>query len=116
MGVETLRLAWAGATVPVCVQPYPGPLSAPSSSDECTPMANRDDRPLRGLGRNPSRRSGVKNAVSQYIPLPSTLTSTAPQSFSNNLTMPPGPWVLHSLGTSHIHACRSTQEATNSHI
>jgi hypothetical protein len=30
----------------------------------------------------------VKNAVSHYIPPPSTLTSTAPQSFSNNLTMP----------------------------
>ena len=50
-------------------------------------MANRDNRPLRGLGRNHSRRSGVKNAVSHYLPPPGTITSTAPQSFSNNLTM-----------------------------
>src|SRR5215475_15041663 len=89
MGDETVRLTWAGPAVLICVQPHPRPLSAPSSSDECTPMANRDDRPLRGLGRDHSRRSGVKNAVSHYIPPPNTLTSTAPQSFSNNLTMPP---------------------------
>src|SRR5258708_28709334 len=49
-GDETLRLAWAGPTVPVCVQPHPTALSSPSSSDQRTPMANRDDQPLRGLG------------------------------------------------------------------
>jgi transposase-like protein len=49
-GDETLRLAWAGATVPVCVRHYPTALSAPSSSDQRAPMANRDDQPLRGLG------------------------------------------------------------------
>ena len=49
-GNETLRLAWAGPTVPVCLQPHPRALSSPPSSDECTPMANRDERPLRGLG------------------------------------------------------------------
>jgi hypothetical protein len=37
------------------------------------------------------RRSGVKNAVSHYIPPPSTLTSTAPQSFSNDVTLPMQP-------------------------
>ena len=52
-------------------------------------MANRDDRPLCGLGRNRSRRGGMKNTVSHYILSPSALTSTALQSFSNNLTMPP---------------------------
>ncbi len=49
-GDETLRLTWAGPTVPVCVQPHPTALSSPSSSDQRTPMANRDDQPLRGLG------------------------------------------------------------------
>src|SRR6185437_6771906 len=49
-GDETLRLPWAGPTVPVCVQPHPTALSSPSSSDQRTPMANRDDQPLRGLG------------------------------------------------------------------
>ena len=57
-------------TVLVCVQPYPGAFSSPSSSDECTPMAIRDDHSLRGLGRNHCRCSGMKNAVSHYIPLP----------------------------------------------
>ena len=49
-GDETLRLTWAGPTVPVCVQPHPTALSSPSSSDQRTSMANRDDQPLRGLG------------------------------------------------------------------
>jgi hypothetical protein len=49
-GHETLRLAWAGATVPVCVRQHPRALSAPSSSDQRARMANRDDQPLRGLG------------------------------------------------------------------
>jgi transposase-like protein len=49
-GDDTLRLTWAGPTVPVCVQPHPTALSSPPSSDECARMANRDDRPLRGLG------------------------------------------------------------------
>ena len=33
-GDETLRLAWAGPTVPVCVRQHPTALSAPSSSDQ----------------------------------------------------------------------------------
>jgi putative transposase len=33
-----------------CVQPHPTALSSPSSSDQRTPMANRDDQPLRDLG------------------------------------------------------------------
>ena len=33
-GDETLRLAWAGPTVPVCVRQHPRALSAPSSSDQ----------------------------------------------------------------------------------
>jgi DDE domain len=49
-GHETLRLAWAGATVPVCVRQHPRALSALSSSDQRARMANRDDQPLRGLG------------------------------------------------------------------
>jgi hypothetical protein len=32
----------------------------------------------------------MKDTVSQYIPLPNPLTSTAPQASSNNLTMPAG--------------------------
>ena len=48
-GDETLRLAWAGPTVPVCVRQHPTALSAPSSSDQRARMANRDDQPLRGL-------------------------------------------------------------------
>src|SRR6185312_10693828 len=87
-GDETLRLTWAGPTVPVCVQPHPTALSSPSSSDQRTPMANRDDQPLRGLGCDHSRRSGMKDTVSHYVPPPSALTSTEPQVFSNNLTMP----------------------------
>jgi transposase-like protein len=49
-GDETLRLAWAGPTVPVRVRQHPTALSAPSSSDQRARMANRDDQPLRGLG------------------------------------------------------------------
>jgi len=49
-GDETLRLTWAGPTVPVSVQPHPTALSSPSSSDQRTPMANRGDQPFRGLG------------------------------------------------------------------
>ena len=67
---------------------HPRALSSPSSSDQCTPMANRDDRPLRGLGRSHCRRSGMKDRVSHYIRPSKQLTSTAPQSFSNNLRMP----------------------------
>src|SRR5271166_4258749 len=51
-------------------------------------LANRDDGPLRRLGRNHRRQSGMKDTVSHYIPPPKQLTSTASQSFSNNLTMP----------------------------
>jgi hypothetical protein len=51
-------------------------------------MANRYHQPLRGLGRDHSRCSGMRDTVSHYIPLPNPLTSTAPQAFSNNLTMP----------------------------
>src|SRR6478752_1725420 len=86
-GDETFRLTWAGPTVPVCVQPYPGAFSSPSSSDECTPMAIRDDHSLRGLGRNHCRCSGMKNAVSHYLSPPNPLILTAPQTFPNNLTM-----------------------------
>ena len=87
-GDETLRLAWAGPTVPVCVRQHPTALSAPSSSDQRARMANRDDQPLRGLEPDHYRRSGLKDAVSHYLSPPSPLTSTAPQAFSNNLTMP----------------------------
>jgi hypothetical protein len=34
------------------------------------------------------RRSGMKDTVSHYVPPHSPLTSTEPQVFSNNLTMP----------------------------
>jgi len=78
-GDETLRLTWAGPTVPVCVQPHPTALSAPSSSDQRTPMANRDDQPLRGLEPDHYRRSGMKDTVSHYVPPHSALTSTEPQ-------------------------------------
>ena len=64
-GDEALRLTWAGPTVPVCVQPHPTALSSPSSSDQCTPMANPDDQPLCGLGSDHSRRSGMKDTISQ---------------------------------------------------
>ena len=67
-GDETLRLTWAGPTVPVCVQPHPTALSSPSSSDQCTPMANPDDQPLCGLGSDHSRRSGMKDTISHYVP------------------------------------------------
>ena len=87
-GDETLRLTWAGPTVPVCVQPHPTALPSPSSSDQCTPMANPDDQPLCGLGSDHSRRSGMKDTISHYVPPYSPLTSTEPQAFSNNLTMP----------------------------
>src|SRR6476661_7247321 len=52
-------------------------------------MANRDDQPFRGLERDHYRRSGLKDAVSHYLSPPNPLTSTAPQPFPNNLTMPP---------------------------
>ena len=87
-GDETLRLAWAGPTVPVCVRQHPRALSAPSSSDQRARMANRDDQPFRGLEPDHYRRSGLKDAVSHYLSPPNPLTSTAPQPFPNNLTMP----------------------------
>ena len=61
-GDETLRLAWAGPTVHVCVRPHPTALSAPSSSDQRASMANRDDQPFRGLEPDHYRRSGLKDA------------------------------------------------------
>ena len=64
-------------------------LSAPSSSDQRDRMANRDDQPLRSLEPDHYRRSGLKDAVSHHLSPPSPLTSTAPQAFPNNLTMPP---------------------------
>ena len=67
-GDETLRLTWAGPTIPVCVQPHPTALPSPSSSDQCTPMANPDDQPLRSLGSDHSRRSGMKDTISHYVP------------------------------------------------
>ena len=67
-GDETLRLTWAGPTIPVCVQPHPTALPSPSSSDQCTPMANPDDQPLCGLGSDHSRRSGMKDTISHYVP------------------------------------------------
>ena len=87
-GDETLRPAWAGPTVAVCVRQHPTALSAPSSSDRRARMANRDDQPLHGLDRDYYRRSGLKDAVSHYLLPASPLTSTAPQAFPNNLTMP----------------------------
>ena len=89
-GDETLRLAWAGPTVPVCVRQHPTALSAPSSSDQRARMANRDDQPLRGLEPDHYRRSGLKDAVSHHLSPAGPLTSTAPQAFPNNLTMPLG--------------------------
>ena len=46
---------------------HPRALSAPSSSDQRAPMANRDDQPLRGLGPDHYRRSGLKDAVSHHL-------------------------------------------------
>src|SRR5258708_21671233 len=51
-------------------------------------MANRDDQPFRGLEPDHYRRSGLKDAVSHHLSPPNPLTSTAPQPFPNNLTMP----------------------------
>ena len=51
-------------------------------------MANRDDQPFRGLEPDHYRRSGLKDAVSHYLSPLNPLTSTAPQPFPNNLTMP----------------------------
>ena len=87
-GDETLRLAWTGPTVAVCVRQHPRALSAPSSSDQRAPMANRDDQPLHGLEPDHYRRSVLKDAVSHHLSPPGPLTSTAPQAFPNNLTMP----------------------------
>ena len=87
-GDETLRLAWAGPTVAVCVRQHPTALWAPSSSDQRARMANRDDQPLRGLEPDHYRRSGLKDAVSHHLLPAGPLTSTAPQAFPNNLTMP----------------------------
>ena len=64
-GDETLRLTWAGPAILVCVQKHPRALSAPSSSDQRIPVANRDARPFRGLARHHSRCSGMKDTVSQ---------------------------------------------------
>ena len=69
--------------------PLRQPFRAPSSSDHRAPMANRDDQPFRGLEPDHYRRSGLKDAVSHYLSPPNPLTSTAPQPFPNNLTMPP---------------------------
>ena len=52
------------------------------------PNDGTNDQPLHGLARDHSRRSGMKDTVSHYIPPQYPLTSTAPQAFSNNLTMP----------------------------
>ena len=68
------------------------PAMDPSSSDQRAPMTARDDQPLRGLARDHSRRSGMKDTVSHYILPQYPLTSTAPQAFSNNLTMPSRLW------------------------
>jgi transposase-like protein len=87
-GDETLRLASAGPTVPVCVRQHPTTLSVASSSDQRARMANRDDQPLRGLEPDHYRRSGLKDTVSHYRSSPNPLTSTARQAFPNNLTMP----------------------------
>src|SRR6478609_6049093 len=57
-------------------------------------MANRDDQPFRGLEPDHYRRSGLKDAVSHYLSPPNPLTSTAPQPFPNNLTMPSGQWYV----------------------
>ena len=54
------------------------PAMDPSSSDQRGLMTARDHR----------RRSGMKDTVSYYIPPQYPVTSTAPQAFSNNLTMP----------------------------
>src|SRR4029077_12840623 len=51
-------------------------------------MANRDDQPFRGLVPDHHGRSVLKDAVSHYLSPPNPLTSTAPQAFPNNLTMP----------------------------
>src|SRR6476620_11219331 len=51
-------------------------------------MANRDDQSFRGLEPDHYRRSGLKDAVSHYLSPLNPLTSTAPQPFPNNLTMP----------------------------
>ena len=51
-------------------------------------MANPDGQPLRGLKPDHYRRSGLKDAVSHHLSPPGPLTSTAPQAFPNNLTMP----------------------------
>jgi hypothetical protein len=64
------------------------PAMDPSSSDQRAPMTGRDDQPLRGLARDHSRRSGMNDTVSHYIPPQYPLTSTAPQAFSNTLTLP----------------------------
>ena len=54
-----------GPAILVCVRKHPRALSAPSSSDQRIPVANRDARPFRGLARNHSRCSGMKDTVSQ---------------------------------------------------
>ena len=51
-------------------------------------MLHPDDQPLCGLGSDHSRRSGMKDTISHYVPPYSPLTSTEPQALSNNLTMP----------------------------
>src|SRR6185436_13198743 len=87
-GDETLRLAAAGPNGS-CLRPAASDsTSAPSSSDQRARMANRDDQPLRGLEPDHYRRSGLKDTVSHYLSPPNPLTSTAPQPFPNNLTMP----------------------------
>jgi DDE domain len=80
-GDETPRLAWARPTVPVRVQPHPRALWAPPPSDQRTPMADRNDRPLRGLEPDHYHRSGLKDAVRHCCSSPNRLTSTAPQAF-----------------------------------
>jgi hypothetical protein len=56
-------------------------ISAPQWRTEMT-------NPLRGLEPDHYRRSGLKDTVSHYLSPPNPLTSTEPQPFPNNLTMP----------------------------
>jgi len=44
-----------------------------------------------------NRRSGLKDAVSHYLSPPNPPTSTAPQPFPNNLTMPSNVYVLRAF-------------------
>ena len=59
-GDETLRLAGQAQRFLYCVRSYPRAFSAPSSPDQRAPVAKRDDRSFRGLGRNHRRCGGLK--------------------------------------------------------